>query len=82
MLSAPETGAVAQTMRATLTNPTTSWTAKLPETAVMCFGEAGTPTTFATARASARRVAPGKTTPASVPLATLCPTYLVAARAS
>jgi hypothetical protein len=81
-LSAPQTGAVAQTMRASLTNTTTSWTAKLPDTAVMCFGEAGTPTTFATARASARRIAPGKTTPASVPLATLCPTYLVAARAS
>jgi len=81
-LSAPGTGAVAQTMRATLTNGSASWTAKLPEAAVMCFGEAGTPTTFTAARASARRVAPGKTTPASVPLATLCPTYLVAARAS
>lgn len=80
-LSAPATGAVAQTMRATLTNATESWTAKLPEAAVMCFGEASTPTTFATARASARRIAPGKTASASVPLATLCPTYLVAARA-
>jgi hypothetical protein len=81
-LSAPGTGSVAQTLRATLTNTTKSWTARLPETAVMCFGEAGTPTTFTTARASARGVAPGKTVSASVPLATLCPTYLVAARAS
>ena len=48
VLSAPLTGAVAQTMQATLTNATTSWTAPLPETAVMCFGEAGTPTTFST----------------------------------
>ena len=35
--------------------PRPSWTARLPEVAVMCFGEAGTPTTFATARASTRR---------------------------
>ena len=49
----------------------------------MCFGEATTPTTFATARASTRRdrtrQVHGRD---SVPLATLCPTYLVAARAS
>ncbi len=82
VLSAPQTGAVAQTMRATLTNATTAWTARAPEAAVMCFGEAGTPTTFSTARASSRRVAPGKAVSASVPLASLCPTYLVAARAS
>ena len=82
VLSAPATGAVAQTMQATLTNATTSWTALLPETAVMCFGEAGTPTTFASARASVRRVSPATTASASVPLTSLCPSYLVAARAS
>jgi hypothetical protein len=81
-LSAPATGAVAQTMRATLTNRTHSWTARLPDTAVMCFGEASTPTTFTSARASARRITPGRAAPASVPLTALCPTYLVAARAS
>ena len=82
VLSAPLTGPVAQTMRATVSNATTSWTAKLPEVAVMCFGEAATPTTFASAKASVRRIAPGKTASASVPLSLLCPTYLVAARAS
>jgi hypothetical protein len=82
VLSAPMTGAVAQMMQATLTNGTTSWTAQLPEVAVMCFGEAGTPTTFSSARASVRRVSPGTTAPATVPLTSLCPTYLVAARAS
>ena len=81
VLSPPMTGAVAQTMQATLTNATTSWTALLPETAVMCFGEAGTPTTFSSARAKVRRVAPATTASATVPLTSLCPSYLVAARA-
>ena len=81
-LSAPMTGAVAQTMRATVTNGTTSWTARLPEVAVVCFGEASTPSTFSSARASTRRIAAGKEASASVALVSLCPTYLVAARAS
>jgi hypothetical protein len=81
-LSAPQTGPVAQTMQATLTNSTRAWKAPRPEAAVMCFGEAGNPTTFAAAPASARRVAPGASVAATVPLTTLCPTYLVAARAS
>jgi hypothetical protein len=81
VLSVPSTGAVAQTMQAALTNASTSWTARLPEAAVMCFGEAGTPTTFSSARASVRRVSPATTASASVPLASLCPSYLVAARA-
>jgi hypothetical protein len=82
VLSAPKTGRVAQTLRATLTNVSTSWTARRPDAAVMCFGEAGTPTTFAHARASARRIAPGKAALVSVPLTSLCPSYLVAARAA
>jgi hypothetical protein len=82
VLSPPLTGPVAQTMGATLTNATTNWTALLPEAAIVCFGEASTPTTFASARASTRRIAPGKTASASIPLSLLCPTYLVAARAS
>jgi hypothetical protein len=82
VLSAPMTGAVAQTMRATVTNATSDWTAPIPEVAVMCFGEASTPSTFASARASARRIPAGRTASATVPLTSLCPTYLVAARAS
>jgi hypothetical protein len=80
VLSPPQTGAVAQTMRATLTNGTRAWTARAPEVAVMCFGEAGNPTSLAAARAAAARVAPGGTAAATVPLASLCPSYLVAAR--
>lgn len=82
VLSAPMTGAVAQTMRATVTNSSTNWTARAPEVAVVCFGEASTPSTFASARASMRRIGPGKSASATVPLTSLCPTYLVAARAS
>jgi hypothetical protein len=81
VLSPPMTGAVAQTMRATVTNAATNWMARLPEVAVVCFGEASTPSTFASARASTRRIAPGKAASATVPLISLCPTYLVAARA-
>jgi hypothetical protein len=81
-LSAPMTGSVAQTLRATVSNGTSRWTAVLPEVAVMCFGEASTPTTFAATRASSRRIAPGKSASATVSLPSLCPTYLVAARAS
>jgi hypothetical protein len=79
-LSPPKTGPVAQTMHATLTNGTTAWTARVPAAAVMCFGEASTPTTFASARASVRRVTPGDTTTVTIPMTSLCPTYLVAAR--
>jgi hypothetical protein len=81
VLSPPMTGAVAQTLGATVTNPTRSWKARHPEVGVVCFGEASKPTTFASARVSARRLAPGKTASATVPLRSLCPTYLVAARA-
>jgi hypothetical protein len=82
VLSPPMTGAVAQTMRATLTNASTTWNARDPEVAVMCFGEASTPTTFTSARASSRRIAPSGTAAAAVSLSSLCPSYLVAARAS
>jgi hypothetical protein len=81
-LSPPQTGAVAQTMGAILTNGTTTWTARSPQTAVMCFGEAGDPTTFSSTRATTRRIAPGGTASVSVPLTSLCPAYLVAARAT
>lgn len=81
-LSPPQTGAVAQTLQTTISNNTKAWTARRPEVAVMCFGEAGTPTTFASAHASVRRLAPGGSGSATVPLSFLCPSYLVAARAS
>jgi len=69
-------------MHATVTNPTSSWTARLPKVAVMCFGEARNPVALATARLPARTLRPGKQATVSVPLPTLCPAYLVAARAT
>jgi hypothetical protein len=82
-LSAIQTGAVAQTMTASLTNGTApSWTARHPAAAVVCFGEGGNPSTFATAKPNATKIAPGASAPVTVPLTSLCPTYLVAARAS
>jgi hypothetical protein len=80
VLSPPQTGSVAQTMTATVSNPTSSWPARSPKVAVMCFGEATNPVAVATARLTKARLAPGKQASVSVPLPTLCPTYLVAAR--
>ena len=54
-LSPPKTGSVAQTMTATVTNPTPSWKARSPKVAVMCFGEATNPVAVATARLDRRR---------------------------
>jgi hypothetical protein len=45
----------------------------------MCFNEARKPVTLTTARIDVKKLAPAKAAPASVPLTTLCPTYLVAA---
>ncbi len=78
-LSAPQTGDVAQTLAATLTNPTGTWTARSPRVAVMCFGESRQPSGITTVRAGVAELAPGQQASVSVPLATLCPTYLVAA---
>ena len=82
VLSPSQAGATVQTMQASLTNGSSSWTARAPRAAVMCFGEAGKPSTFASARATARRVTPGDSTPVTIPLTSLCPSYLVAARAT
>jgi hypothetical protein len=79
VLSPPLTGAVAQTLGATVTNPSSTRTARLPRVAVMCLNEARKPVTLTTDRLDVAKLVPAKTAPASVPLATLCPTYLVAA---
>jgi hypothetical protein len=82
-LSPIQSGTVAQTISATLTNATApSWTAKHPATAVVCFGEGGNPSTFTAAKASTAKIAPGVSVPVTLSLTSLCPTYLVAARAS
>jgi hypothetical protein len=79
VLSPPLTGPVAQTLGATVSNPSTKRSAGAPRVAVMCFNEARKPVTLTTARIDVKKLAPAKAAPASVPLATLCPTYLVAA---
>jgi hypothetical protein len=79
VLSPPLTGAVAQTLGARVTNPSTTRTARLPRVAAMCFNEASKPVTMTTARLDVAKLAPAKAAPASVPLTLLCPTYLVAA---
>jgi voltage-gated potassium channel Kch len=81
-LSPPQTGSVAQRLTAVVQNPTTAWTARSPRVAVMCFGESRQPTTITTTRVGVARIRPGKQATVAVPLATLCPTYLVAARAT
>jgi hypothetical protein len=80
VLSPPLTGDVAQTLDVTVTNGTSAWTARARAIAVVCFGESGLPSTFAKARVASRRIRPGDSTPATVRLRSLCPTYLVAAR--
>jgi hypothetical protein len=81
-LSPPQAGAVAQTLSATVGNATKRWTARAPSAAVVCFGEAATPSTFSRAKVPARTLAPGRSASVTVPLTSLCPTYLVAARAT
>jgi hypothetical protein len=82
MVSAPQSGSVAQTLGATVTNATKKWTARGAQVAVMCFGESRQPTTITTRRLHPARLAAGQQATVSVPLTALCPTYLVAARAS
>jgi hypothetical protein len=82
VLSAPKSGSVAQTLDATVTNPTTNWTARRTRIAVMCFGESRQPSTITTAPVTPPKLKAGQQVAISVPLTTLCPTYLVAARAS
>jgi hypothetical protein len=79
VLSSPMTGAVAQTLGATVTNPSGARTARAPRAVVMCFSEARTPVTLTTARLDVAKLGPKQAATASVPLATLCPAYLVAA---
>jgi hypothetical protein len=62
-----------------VTNPSSTRTAHAPRVAVMCFNEARLPVTLTTSRLKTAKLAPGKSAPASVPLANLCPTYVVAA---
>jgi hypothetical protein len=79
--STPMTGPVAQTLTFTVTNAAKR-AAKGPITArVMCFNEARKPVNVTTAKVRKGGLAAGRTVTATVRLAQLCPTALVAARA-
>jgi hypothetical protein len=78
-LSAPLTGAVAQKLTVTITNPSNRVVRGRIRIAVMCFDEARKPSTASTTVVNPGRLRPGAGTAASVPLTTLCPTYLVGA---
>jgi hypothetical protein len=76
------TGAVAQTLTFPVTNAAKR-AAKGPITArVMCFNEARKPVNVTTAKVRTRGLAAGQTVTATVRLAQLCPTALVAARSA
>jgi len=81
VLSPPMTGAVAQTLGATVTNPSRARTARAPRAVVMCFNEARKPVTLTTTRLDVAELGPTRSAPVSVRLTTLCPAYVVAASA-
>lgn len=80
VLSAPLTGAVAEKLAVTVTNPSKRVVRGRIRIAVMCFDEAGKPSTATSTAMNPGRLRPGASTAASVPLTTLCPTYLVGAQ--
>jgi hypothetical protein len=79
-LSAPLEGAVAQTLGAQLVNTGARALRGPVRVTVMCFDEARRPVVATTKVLRARKLAPGQSVHTTVPLATLCPTYLVGAR--
>lgn len=82
LLSRPMEGPVAQELAVTVANlGAKTYTGPIRVT-VMCFGEARNPAFVTTATVKKVRVASGATTPATVTLRELCPTYMVGARAA
>jgi hypothetical protein len=82
LLSAPLTGSVAQRLDLIVTNPGRRAVRGPLTVTVMCFGESARPVTVATVAVKRSRLGAGKSVPVSVPLASLCPTYQVGARAA
>jgi hypothetical protein len=75
----PQAGPIAQTMTATLTNSGAK-TVKAPiDVVVVCFGEAREPAFAATTTLKRPNLRPGNSTPVTVNLSELCPSYLVGA---
>lgn len=77
--SPPLTGAVAQTLDFTLTNPHEQARLGPFRVQVVCLNEAGRPAVGAAREIARRRLAAGASFDASVSLSTLCPSYVVAA---
>jgi hypothetical protein len=80
-LSPPLEGAVAQTLAGRVVNAGERLQRGPVRVTVMCFDEARRPVEATTEIVEVRKLAPGKSVRATVPFATLCPTYLVGARA-
>ena len=79
LLSRPMEGPVAQQMAVTVANVGgKTYTGPVTVT-VMCFGEARNPAFVVSTPVKKAKVAPGATTPATVPLSLLCPRYIVGA---
>ena len=79
-LSAPLTGDVAQTLRLTVTNPTSRTIRGPIRVRVMCFGEARRPAVAVDSRIKRPKLAADADVSATVELRELCPSYLVAAK--
>ena len=80
LLSRPMEGPVAQELAVTVANLGVKTFSGRIQVTVMCFGEARNPAFVTTTRVKKVRVASGATTPATVNLPELCPTYLIGAR--
>jgi hypothetical protein len=81
VLSAPHAGSVAQTLDGQVFNTGTRTLQGPVSVTATCFDEARRPVATTTEVVEVRRIAPGRSVRATVPFATLCPTYLVGARA-
>ena len=81
VLSAPQGGAVAQTLRFTAENPQARRLRGPVVTKVLCLNESGRPAVLASATTKRARLAPGATMPVTVELRELCPSWAVGAAA-
>jgi len=79
-LGAPQVGPVAQTLTATVTNPSRKTVKGPVAVMVVCFGEARDPAFAATTSVKHATLRTGATMPVTVNLSELCPSYLVGAK--
>jgi hypothetical protein len=80
VLSPPLSGDVAQTLAMSVSNPQPRAVRGAYRVMVTCFNEARLPVRATTKTvAGKRKLAPGEAIPLTVPLTSLCPSYLVGA---